>query len=245
MLPQSACLDCGNSDIRRTLVQILYKDKNMIAVYKAPGVPSQSDPIGDKDAMTEASQLLSETGERGELWLVHRLDRVVGGVLIFARSKRCAAQLSELIAANKMEKEYLAVVDGIPEEGILTDLLFKDSARTKAFVVDRMRSGVKEARLESRILKTEESERGTRTLTRIKLHTGRFHQIRVQLSSRGTPITGDGKYGSRDGLARTPALFAFHLGFTLDKKRYDIYKYPDVTEYPWSEFEKVISELKK
>ena len=215
-------------------MQILHLDKNLIAVNKPYGMPSQSDLTGDKDAMTLASEMLRDMGERDSLWLVHRLDRVVGGVLVFARNKESAAALSALVAERGAKKQYLAVAEGALTGGTLTDLIFKDAMKNKAFVVDRMRAGVKSAELEYSTLASAECDKGARSLLLVTLHTGRFHQIRVQFSSRGTPLVGDGKYGSHDRGAVYPALFSARLSFELKGKKYDIRALPDMGEYPWS-----------
>ena len=218
-------------------MEILYKDKNLVAVLKPIGVASQSDPSGDKDAMELCSEQLLLLGERSaDLYPVHRLDKVVGGILVFARSKRYAAMLSELFSTRSAEKEYLAVVEGEAEGGALEDLLFKDSRSAKAFVVDRKRAGVKEARLTYEPLSKACVGERTVTLVRVKLDTGRFHQIRAQFSSRKMPILGDGKYGSRDNQSKSPALFASGLKFELDGKVYEFSKMPDREIYPWSLF---------
>lgn len=202
-------------------------------------MPVQPDPTADKDALTLCGEMLCATGEGSALWLVHRLDRVVGGTVVFARNKRTAAALSELFSSQSTEKEYLAVVEGVAEGGVLEDFLYKDAAKGKAFVVDRKRAGVKEAKLEYTPLATAECERGIYTLVRVRLHTGRFHQIRAQLSSRGMPIVGDGKYGSHDNRAKMPALFSSRLAFSVFGKDFDIKKSPDKQSYPWSLFDEV------
>lgn len=202
-------------------------------------MPVQPDPTADKDALTLTGEMLSEMGEASALWLVHRLDRVVGGTVVFARNKRTAAALSEIFSTQSTEKEYLAIVEGVAEGGVLEDLLYKDSAKGKAFVVDRKRAGVKEAKLEYAPIATADTERGVYTLVRVKLHTGRFHQIRAQLSHRGTSIVGDGKYGSHDNRAKMPALFSYRLSFSVFGRNYDIKKSPDKESYPWSLFDEV------
>ena len=111
-------------------------------------MPSQSDPSGDKDAMTLTSELLRSEGSNPSLFLIHRLDRVVGGLMVFARTKEAAALLSSAVAERDMTKEYFAVVPGSPEGGVMEDYLYKDANLGKAFVTDRKRNGVKEARLE-------------------------------------------------------------------------------------------------
>ena len=220
-------------------MEILCKDKNLIAINKPAGMPVQSDPTADKDALTLCGEMLSATGEGSALWLVHRLDRVVGGTVVFARNKSAAAALSEMFSSRNAVKEYLAVVEGAAEGGVLEDFIYKDAAKGKAFIVDRKRAGVKEAKLEYTPLASAESERGTYTLVRVRLHTGRFHQIRAQLSSRGMPIVGDGKYGSHDNRAKMPALFSYRIAFSVFGRSYDIKKSPDKQSYPWSLFDEV------
>ena len=217
-------------------MEILYKDKNIVAVYKEAGIPSQPDPSGDADAMMLCSSQLKSEGESGELFLVHRLDRVVGGVLVFARNKKYASLLSEAVASKSAEKEYLAVVEGDARGGVLTDLILKDARAGKAFIVDRKRAGVKEASLEYKQLARKETDSGVLSLLRIKLHTGRFHQIRAQFSFRKMSIVGDGKYGSRDKGARLPALFAFRFAVNIESEKYEFKKMPNTENYPWSLF---------
>ena len=219
------------------MVEILYKSKNAVVIYKPSGVPSQSDPSGDPDAMTLTRELLRSMGEGDSLWLVHRLDRVVSGLLVFARNKRYAAILSEQVQERLLTKEYYAVVDGVAEGGLLDGLIYKDARAGKAFIVDRERSGVKHARLSYRPLATVSTPRGAKTLVYVTLETGRFHQIRAQLSHEHLPITGDGKYGSRDNAARNIALMAAHLAADLPNERVEVSRLPDLSQYPWSLFD--------
>ena len=144
----------------------------------------------------------------GEVFPIHRLDQNVGGVMVYARTKFAAASLSKAVQEGTMVKEYVALVHGTPpESGDWEDLLFKDSSKNKVFVVKKERRGVKKARLEfTRLTSGEES------LVRIRLHTGRSHQIRVQFSSRGFPLVGDHKYGSRDDRT-APLLFSCRITF--------------------------------
>ena len=179
---------------------------------------------------------LSEIGEKKDLWLVHRLDRVVGGLVIFARTKNAAAELSNIVARNEIDKEYLAVVEGKSSSGVMEDYLFKDAIRGKSFVVNGARRGAKLARLEYTTLQNITDEKGERSLVKIKLETGRFHQIRAQFSSRKMSIVGDGKYGSHDNRAKMPSLFAYHLFFKYKSERIDVKALPDITEYPWRDF---------
>ena len=222
--------------LKGILMSILYRDKNIVVVYKPAGIPSQSDLSGDEDIMKITAKELSETGEKDNLWLVHRLDRTVGGLMVFARNKNSAASLSAIVGSKDFEKEYLAVLDGKAEGGFLSDYVYKDSKKGKAFVAKGERRGVKLAELEYCAISSIETPHGTKTLVRVKLYTGRFHQIRVQFSSRGIPLCGDGKYGSRDNKAKMPSLFAFRLSFDMNGKRIENKKLPDLHEYPWSLF---------
>ncbi len=218
------------------MIEILKKTKNYVIIYKHAGVPSQSDPSGDPDAMSLTSKALKEQGEGDRLWLIHRLDRVVGGVMVFARSKSSAAALSEMVKQRLLTKEYYAVVDGIAEGGAFDDLLYKDASKGKSFVVDRERAGVKKARLSYKKLSAVKTDKGEKTLVYITLDTGRFHQIRTQFSYRGMPIVGDGKYGSHDGKAHGIALFASHIEFDIGHDHADISILPSRDIYPWSLF---------
>ena len=220
------------------MVEILYKSKNAVVIYKPSGIPSQSDPSGDPDAMTLTSDKLKELGERPDLWLIHRLDRVVGGLIVFARNKKYAALLSEHVKERLLTKEYFAVVDGEAESASLENLIYRDARAGKAFIVDRNRQGVKDARLSFKKLATVDTDNGTKTLILVSLDTGRFHQIRAQLSHVKHPITGDGKYGSKDNKARGIALMAAHLAISLSGESIDVSRLPDTDSYPWSLFKR-------
>ena len=169
------------------MIKILYSDPQVVVCVKPVGVVSQCDGEEDMSALLRA-----ELG--GEFFPVHRLDRNVGGVMVFARTARAAASLSAQIQAGDFVKRYLAAVSGVPspEEGEMRDLLFKDSRSGRSFVVDRARKGTKEARLVYRTLDSAEGK----SLVLVRLFTGRTHQIRVQFASRQMPLVGDTKYGS-------------------------------------------------
>ena len=159
------------------MMEILFSDRDLAVCVKPVGLDSEHDvPAALKEALG------------GEIFPIHRLDKNVGGVMVFARNKAAAAQLSRLVQDGSLVKEYMAIVHGTPEiRGEMTDFLFKDSAKNKVFVVKNERKGVKLARLEYHCC----TQMGNCTLVRIRLHTGRSHQIRVQFSSRGYPLVGD------------------------------------------------------
>ncbi len=184
------------------MVDILYSDPDLVACVKPIGMDSEHDV---------PAALREQLG--GEIFPLHRLDKNVGGVMVYARNKSAAAQLSRVIAEGEMIKEYIATVHGTPpESGDWEDLLFKDSRKNKVFVVKRQRAGVKSARLTYVCLQT-----GEQSLVRIRLYTGRSHQIRVQFASRGYPLVGDHKYGSRDA-ATAPMLFCCCISFLYKGK---------------------------
>ena len=216
-------------------IKIVYESKNIVIVAKPAGIPTQPDPSGDEDAMTRTAALLSLKVDN--LYLINRLDRVVGGLIVFARNKRYAAALSEMVSGKGIVKEYLAVVSGNPDRGRYVNYIYKDARISKAFLVDRKRAGVKEAVLDLAPVASVDEASGVQTLVKVRLHTGRYHQIRCQLSSRGNPIVGDGKYGSRDKCAAYPALFASRLSFSVLDELVDVRLYPDANEYPWCKFD--------
>ena len=192
-------------------MEILFSDKDMVVCVKPVGLDSEQEVPA---ALAEALG--------GEIFTLHRLDKNVGGVMVYARTKPAAAALSRAIQEGTMVKEYVALVHGAPPEtGDWEDLLWKDSKKNKVFVVKRMRGGVKKARLEFiRLTAGEES------LVRIRLHTGRSHQIRVQFASRGYPLVGDHKYGARDS-SPAPMLFSCKLTFPHRGKTYQFEAQPD------------------
>ena len=187
-------------------MEILYSDKDIIVLVKPVGMDSEH----------EVPAALE-----GEIYPIHRLDKNVGGVMVYARTRAAATALSKAVQEGTMVKEYVATVHGTPpEEGDWEDLLWKDSAKNKVFAVKRERRGVKKARLEFKRLREGET-----SLVRIRLHTGRSHQIRVQFSSRGFPLVGDHKYGSRDE-SKEPMLFSCCLTFPYKGKSLRFEKLP-------------------
>ena len=173
-------------------VELLYCDDSVLCCVKPVGLLSQSAPGGEPDLV----QLLqNQTG--GNIYPIHRLDRAVGGVMVFARTAQAAAALNRQIADRTLEKHYVAQIHGVmePPQGMLEDLLFKDARTNKVFVVARPRKGVRDARL---YYETEQSD-GETSRVAILLDTGRTHQIRVQFASRKHPLLGDRRYGAKDG----------------------------------------------
>ncbi len=191
-------------------MEILFSDANLAVCVKPVGLDAEHD-------VPEA--LKATLG--GEIFPIHRLDQNVGGVMVYARTKAAAAALSKAVQDGSFIKEYVAQVHGTPpESGDWEDLLWKDSKKNKVFTVKRMRAGVKKARLEFKRLREGET-----SLVRIRLHTGRSHQIRVQFASRGFPLVGDHKYGSRDA-ATAPLLFSCCLTFPWKGKEMRFEKLP-------------------
>ena len=172
--------------------RILYEDDHILVAVKPYGLLSE-----ESDTLPSLPAVLREiTG--GEIYPVHRLDRTTEGLMVYAKTKTAASRLSSSILKNELEKTYLAVVEGIPDEaGELHDLLYFDRKKGKSFVVDRGRKGVKPAALRYLRLSTARTGEENVSLVRIALLTGRTHQIRVQFASRRTPLVGDQRYGSR------------------------------------------------
>lgn len=173
-------------------MEILYKDSHIVVCIKPSGLLSAR----DASACANMTDELGRELDVSEVYPVHRLDREVSGVMVYALNSAAAAKLSAGAADHtKFVKEYYAVICGAPDEpnGVFEDLLFKDTKRSKSFVVDKMRKGVKKAKLEYEVLEKIEDF----SLVKVRLHTGRTHQIRVQFASRKMPLLGDRKYGGK------------------------------------------------
>ena len=178
-------------------MEILYSDSGIAVCVKPIGLDSES----------QVPEKLKET-LGGEIFPIHRLDKNVGGVMVYARTRQAAALLSKAVQEGTMVKEYVALVHGTPpQSGDWEDLLWKDSTKNKVFVVKRERKGVKKARLEFTCLRA-----GNPSLIHVRLHTGRSHQIRVQFASRGLPLVGERKYSALEDPCEI-ALWSHRIGF--------------------------------
>ncbi len=212
---------------------ILYEDAHLVVCCKPVDYLSEDD--GSARCMPcWLRQHYAALGQNSYIATVHRLDKITGGVMVFSRRKEVTGKLTAAVAEHQICKEYLAVLRGHPEkeEDTLTDLLFRDAAHNKSYVVKRMRKGVREAKLSYRTIDRTDAL----TLVRVQLHTGRTHQIRVQFSSRALPLLGDIRYGSKDP-GCTAALWSYHLSFThpVTKRSVDV-TLPPPKQYPWDLF---------
>ena len=210
---------------------ILCKDRELLLARKPAGIPSQPDTSGQSDLLT------SLQADYPTASLIHRLDTPTGGVMVFGLAPKSTAKLCALVQDHSLFcKEYLAVLSSPPPdtEGRLTDFLYHDKQKNKAFVTDGKRKGSKEAVLDYRVLSTLPDGH---TLVLVRLHTGRTHQIRVQFASRGLSLVGDGKYGSREK-APFIGLWAYRLTFPhpITGKIITASTSPDTETEPWSLF---------
>ena len=189
-------------------VEIIYRDSDMIICRKPCGVICEDNGENQNIIALLKEKLEKEYKQKAYVGLVHRLDAVTEGLMLFSANPKMTGKLSESIMNKTATKEYLAIVHGHPEEseGEMRDLLFRDPQKNKSFVVKRSRRGVKEAILSYKLLETVDSKYGEISLIQIKLITGRTHQIRVQFSSRGMPLLGDGKYGAKDNAPNVALL---------------------------------------
>ncbi len=196
-------------------LNVLYEDNHVIVVEKPVNIPSQADKTGDEDMLSIVKHYLKEKYQKpGEVYLglIHRLDRPVGGVMVFAKTSKAAARLSEQVRTKQFEKQYLVVVDGKmeAEQGILEDYLLKNEKNNISKVVKEGTKNAKLASLDYEVLKYAEDI--NLSVVKVNLHTGRHHQIRVQFASRGHSLYADQKYGTR-GRGKQIALWAYKLSF--------------------------------
>lgn len=191
-------------------INIVYEDNHLLVVEKPIGIPVQEDSSKDIDMVTILKKYRKEKENKPNeayIGLVHRLDRPVGGIMVFAKTSKAASRLSNQIRENKFHKTYLAVVEGtLPKKQLLEDYLLKDNKTNITKVVTKEKG--KYSCLEYEVLK----EKDNLSLVKINLITGRSHQIRVQFSSRSHPLIGDSKYGNNKNNIDI-ALFAQSISF--------------------------------
>ncbi len=214
------------------MIEILEQTPGLVVCIKPVGVHAQGE---EPDALPA----LLASSSSALVYPVHRLDQAVGGVMVFAKTAPAAAKLSQAIAGGTLQKEYLAVLGARPKDdsGELFDLLFHDRFKNKTYVVSKERKGVKKALLSYRVV----AEADGLCLVHVRLHTGRTHQIRVQFASRGMPLVGDGKYGSRKNAA-SPALWSYALTVPMDGAIARIRALPEAAGV-WAPFEQALRML--
>ena len=223
-------------------LNVVFEDNHIIVAVKPINVPSCPDGTGDKDMLTVVKEyLISKYNKPGDAFvgLVHRLDRPTGGVMVFAKTSKAASRLSESLRNGELEKKYLAVVVGEPREKSLvglTNYLIKDTEKNIVYSVPMATEGAKKAVLDYTTIATDH----TSSLLWIKLHTGRAHQIRVQMATLGHPLFGDNKYGQ----GKSPAEFGLALWATELKLIHPVTKethvfrvYPPTDRIPWNQFD--------
>jgi len=219
---------------------ILYEDNHIIVVLKPQNVPCCEDSSKDPDLLSAVREYIRVTYDKpGNVYvgLVHRLDRPTGGVMVYAKSSKAAARLSEQLKTGDFEKKYFAVLVGCPREkkATLTHYLKKNAVNNMVYVCGPTVEGAKFAELDYKIIE----EKGDLSLADVRLHTGRSHQIRVQMSFLGTPIYGDMRYGGEKAKKGHLSLWAYTLSFThpVTKERLVFKVQPPKTEAPWSNFD--------
>lgn len=213
-------------------MNILFENNDIIVCEKPINVLSE-----ENETYANMPKLLREhLGDlKHYIGVVHRLDREVGGIMVYAKNEKAAAFLSRQVQDRSFKKDYLAVVENSPleSEGEFVDLLFKDSKKNKSFVVKRMRKGVKEASLNYNVIKEVDGF----SLVKIRLNTGRTHQIRVQFSSRKMPLISDAKYGGQKKECSI-ALWSYRLSFVLPNSKEKVeFELLPPKKYPWELFE--------
>lgn len=218
-------------------IHVLYEDNHIIVVIKPPNIPTQEDDSRDPDMLTLIKADLKERHQKPGnvfLGLVHRLDRPVGGVMVFAKTSKAASRLSDAVRTRSIRKEYTAVLHGRPVQshGTLRHYLLKDTKTNRVSVVPQSKPGAKEAILDYRVLGQQDGL----SLVQVELHTGRPHQIRVQFAEIGCPLVGDQRYGGRYAQpGQQIALWSTLLGFEhpVTKESLSFTSHPPQT-YPWS-----------
>ncbi|MDD4781101.1 MAG: RluA family pseudouridine synthase [Tissierellia bacterium] len=229
-------------------LKIIYEDKHILCLEKPQGIPSQSDKTNDEDLMSQAIDYLKIKNENPYLGLIHRLDRPVGGVIVFAKNDFANRELSKQVQLRRTNKEYLTVVCGKPEQEkcILEDYLKKLKTINMSKITTSDDRQAKLAKLEYSVLESIETEEyGTLTFLKVKLHTGRHHQIRLQLSNAHLPIWGDNKYNKvfvKKKEWTQIALWSYKFGFNHPKTK-EYVEYDSLPEniYPFKLFKNLIN----
>lgn len=231
-------------------LKVLYEDNHIIVVIKPVGIPVQKDKSEDIDMLTIIKEYLKEKyNKKGNVYLglVHRLDRMVGGVMVFAKTSKAASRISEYIRQKNVKKKYLAIVNGkleISEKSILlNNCLVKNERLNMSKVVDKNVKGAKESELEYKVVSNFRYNNKEYSLVDINLHTGRHHQIRVQFANISHPLYGDIKYGQKiNKVGEKLGLWSYYLSFfhpTKDEYLEFTCKPTEVSEYKidkiWSE----------
>ncbi len=221
-------------------MKILYEDKYLLLCEKAVGENSQfATDEGSKNLPEKLMDYRAGGSEDSYIGLVHRLDMVTGGVMLYSKNRNLTGKLSELVSTKEYKKIYLAVVTSRPEadSGEMTDLLFHDKQKNKTYVVNKERRGVKPAALKYRTLESVNLPSGEQiSLVEIELLTGRTHQIRVQFASRKMPLLGDGKYGSKHNCGC--ALWSHRAEFIHPQTQKPVCASSNPPAvYPWNMFE--------
>ncbi len=218
---------------------ILHEDNHIIVALKPQNVPSCEDESKDKDMLTILKEYIKEKYNKpGNVYLglIHRLDRPTGGVMVFAKSSKAASRLSEQLKDGDFEKRYFAVVCGTPKEekATLTHYMKKNAVNNMVYVCPPTVAGAKFAELEYNLLEKQDSL----SLVDVRLHTGRSHQIRVQMNAIGTPIYGDMRYGGEKAKKGNLALWAYYLSFThpVSKEKMVFRVQPPKDLTPWNKF---------
>ena len=220
-------------------IPVLYEDNHILVVLKPQNIPAQEDASGDTDLLNILKEYIRvKYDKQGNVYLglVHRLDRMTGGIMVFAKSAKSAARLTEAFKNHEVDKSYLAVLCGTPKakEGVLVNYLKKNPLNNTVYVATEVTDGAKRAELSYKVLATTPLT----SLVKVDLKTGRSHQIRVQMSAMNTPVFGDARYGGNKYGKHNLALWAYRLCFyhpvTKDRMIFMVYPPEGV---PWSDYD--------
>ena len=214
------------------MIKVIYEDNHLLVVEKPINMPTQEDDSKDPDLLNELKKYIKDKYNKpGNVYLglVHRLDRPVGGVMVFAKTSKAASRLSDQVRTHKLDKRYYAVIEGKLEDGTLKDKLLKDPKTNNTIVSDLGKESVLS-------FKNITYKDGL-SLVDIHLETGRSHQIRVQFSSRNHPLYGDQRYNKNAKVGEQIALFAYYLSFEhpVTKEKME-FKLDKPNKYPWNIF---------